>query len=613
MLLVITLIPFSFSAIYTASFSYKFLQAEINNNLLSTCQANQTKVIKYLESAKTNTSSLAYAITREFSIHKDPLEIFQHYRVIFPAFMKNFQYDNLLLFNVDGKIIYQYSTDQQNGNTTNRQYYHPNLNKFFNEVKQAKKTIILNFEPAISNHGKQLIFVISPILINGKVQYIVASEISLQSLINKIWKIPFMQGIEKIFLLGKNYQILATLPKNITVKKGELQKLKQFINSYEMHEIKPLENFMGKNMLASYASVNIDDLHMILFTTVDKAVFMGPIYKFLSIISLLGIILIIAIALISFFLANGFVKPLRNCVAIVNKISEGDFTEEIQIDRNDELGSLMKSLYSMIHKLNICFIKFKRTSEEINNGSKITATTSTELSQAATESATSIKEIAASIEEIATTIKANVNNAKETEEIANQAATEAQKGGEIVEQTVEAMKQVAEKISIIEDIAQKINLLALNASIEAARAGEHGKGFTIVAEEVRELAARSSSAAKEIKDLSTSSVEVAIQAGDVINKIVPMVTRTAELIQQVATANSEQNIGVSEISNVMQQMEQVTRQTASASEKLHATAENMLKQAHQFEEIIKQYNTSNKHIDTNNKHIDTKQSTTKKE
>ncbi|MFH1334512.1 MAG: methyl-accepting chemotaxis protein [Pseudomonadota bacterium] len=595
--LAITLIPFLFSAIYTAAFFYKFLQDEISGHLISISQTNYIHLEDYLREAKKNTSALAHTLSSEFDYHKDFQMVLQHYPNIFKVFLENYQYKDLILFDANRKMVYRYSTAHQNGSVANNKNNSLALKKLFYAVKQTNATLLSNFEPMVSKQGEFVAFVASPLVIDKKVQYVLVSEIDLKSLIARGLKSSFVQNFGEMFLLGKNNEILTTIPSGIPVKKKTLQKLTQFIGAHEIYEIGGLKNFIDNDVLASYSNVNIDSLHLTLVNTIKKTVLMRPIYRFLSIILLFGFVLAVVIIFISILISSRFVRPLQDCVSIMNKVSEGDFSEAKTIDRNDEFGLLFQSLYSMVNKLNLRFIDFRHMSEEINTGSEITATTSTDLSQAATESAASIKEIAASIEEIAATIKANVNNAKETEEIANQAATEAKKGGEIVEQTVEAMKQVAEKISSIEGIAQKINLLALNASIEAARAGEHGKGFTIVAEEVRELAARSSSAAKEIKDLSTSSVEVAIQAGEVINKIVPMVARTATLIQQVATANSEQNIGVSEISNVMQQMEQVTRQTASASEKLHTTAKNMLKQSHQFEQIIAQYKVFDKHND----------------
>jgi len=158
-------------------------------------------------------------------------------------------------------------------------------------------------------------------------------------------------------------------------------------------------------------------------------------------------------------------------------------------------------------------------------------------------------------------------------------AADARDGGKAVEATVHAMKEIADKISIIEEIARQTNLLALNAAIEAARAGEHGKGFAVVASEVRKLAERSQKAAAEISELSSSSVEVAEKAGELLNKMVPDIQRTAELVQEISAASREQDTGADQINKAIQQLDQVIQQNASASEEMASTAEELASQA----------------------------------
>jgi methyl-accepting chemotaxis protein len=176
-------------------------------------------------------------------------------------------------------------------------------------------------------------------------------------------------------------------------------------------------------------------------------------------------------------------------------------------------------------------------------------------------------------------IRQNADNAQQTEKIAVKAAQDAQGGGEAVAKTVTAMKEIAGKISIIEEIARQTNLLALNAAIEAARAGEHGKGFAVVASEVRKLAERSQEAAGEIGKLSSSSVEVAEGAGKMLEQIIPDIRRTAELVQEISAASSEQNAGADQINRAIQQLDQVIQQNASAAEEMSSTAEELSSQA----------------------------------
>ncbi|WP_298434110.1 methyl-accepting chemotaxis protein, partial [Geobacter sp.] len=165
-------------------------------------------------------------------------------------------------------------------------------------------------------------------------------------------------------------------------------------------------------------------------------------------------------------------------------------------------------------------------------------------------------------------------------------AEDAKAGGKAVTETVHAMKEIAGKISIIEEIARQTNLLALNAAIEAARAGEHGKGFAVVAAEVRKLAERSQHAAGEISELSASSVQVAEAAGEMLARMVPDIQRTAELVQEISAACKEQDTGAEQINRAIQQLDQVIQQNASASEEMASTSEELASQAEQLQATI---------------------------
>jgi len=190
------------------------------------------------------------------------------------------------------------------------------------------------------------------------------------------------------------------------------------------------------------------------------------------------------------------------------------------------------------------------------------------------------------MEEMTSNIQQNTDNAQQTEGIARQAAGDASKGGESVSRTVEAMRQIADKIAIIEEIARQTNLLALNAAIEAARAGEHGKGFAVVAAEVRKLAERSGMAAAEISELSASSVDIAEQAGKMLEKMVPDITRTAELVLEISTASHEQTTGSSQIKNAILELDRVVQQNSAESEELAASSEELAGHAAQLQQVI---------------------------
>ena len=271
---------------------------------------------------------------------------------------------------------------------------------------------------------------------------------------------------------------------------------------------------------------------------------------------------------------------------IVQLLAQGDLTEVIEADYIGEFAQLKTDINGTIERLSAVMNDVNMNSSSIAEASSEVSGTAESLSQGASEQAASVEETSAAIEQMGASINQNSENARVTDGIATESSNAAKEGGESVLATVQAMKDIAEKISIIEDIAYQTNMLALNAAIEAARAGEHGKGFAVVAAEVRKLAERSQVAASQISELTGSSVKVAEKAGGLLEKMVPDIARTAELVQEITAASEEQAGGVGQITGAMQQLDQVTQQNAAASEELAATAEEMRTQSQSLLEVI---------------------------
>ena len=270
--------------------------------------------------------------------------------------------------------------------------------------------------------------------------------------------------------------------------------------------------------------------------------------------------------------------------ALTRQVAEGDLT--MRFDRSQKATGIDEAVRGMVENLRKVVGDVTAAAENVSSGSQEIASASDSLSQGATEAAASVEETSSAMEEMASNIQQNTDNANTTQQISQQASKDAAEGGSAVGEAVKAMKEIAEKISIIEEIARQTNLLALNAAIEAARAGEHGKGFAVVAAEVRKLAERSQNAAGEISSLSASSVEVAERAGQIINKLVPDIEKTAELVQEIAAASSEQNSGTGQINTSIQQLDQVIQKNAGASEEMSSTAEELNSQAALMSESI---------------------------
>ncbi|MGN7612811.1 HAMP domain-containing methyl-accepting chemotaxis protein [Magnetococcales bacterium HHB-1] len=291
--------------------------------------------------------------------------------------------------------------------------------------------------------------------------------------------------------------------------------------------------------------------------------------------------LIIAIAM-AWWITRLVVTPLgcepSEIALVANRVADGDLTIDMNAINTNRQGAF-GAMSNMVENLSSVVQDITRAAEQVASGSSEISEASNSLSQGATEQAASIEETSSSMEEMASNIQNNTDNAATTQQIASKAAKDGREGGKAVDEAVDAMKQIAEKISIIEEIARQTNLLALNAAIEAARAGEHGKGFAVVAAEVRKLAERSQTAAGEISQLSSSSVEVAEKAGGIINELVPGIQKTAELIQEITAASQEQNQGAIQVNQAIQQLDQVIQRNAGASEEMSATSDDLSAQA----------------------------------
>ena len=302
----------------------------------------------------------------------------------------------------------------------------------------------------------------------------------------------------------------------------------------------------------------------------------------------IGTLALVLSVLLTAIVTRAIVSSIRAIAAAADQLhhGDGDLTRRLPDLGRDEIGKLAVSFNGFIAKVHDVIADAKGSIEHFANAASQISGTAQSMSRTSNDQAASVERTSAAVEQMSASIEQNTENAKVTDGMAGNAAKQAVEGGAAVKDTVEAMKSIAGKIGIIDDIAYQTNLLALNAAIEAARAGEHGKGFAVVAAEVRKLAERSQVAAQEIGEVAKGSVGLAERAGSLLDEIVPGIAKTSDLVQEIAAASEEQSSGVGQINTAMNQLNQITQQNASSSQELAATAEEMSGQAEQLQQLM---------------------------
>jgi methyl-accepting chemotaxis protein len=301
-------------------------------------------------------------------------------------------------------------------------------------------------------------------------------------------------------------------------------------------------------------------------------------YNKVQIGATLFLVLLATLAL-GWFLGRQFMRPLLEIIDVTHQLHDGLLYNRTHTKRSDELGDLASQVNSVAERFTEVISQVRDSTSSVSTASNELNSSAHQLAQGSAEQAATLEEIAGSLQSVDSSVGRNAQHARDTARMANEASSQAEKGGEAVRETVVAMRVITEKILIVDDIAYQTNLLALNAAIEAARAGTHGKGFAVVAGEVRKLAERSQQAAQQISDLAKKSVAIAENAGSLLDRTVPMIRDTSNLIQEIAVASQEQMTAIREINVGVSQLEEVVQQNAAASHELSATATGLASQS----------------------------------
>lgn len=311
------------------------------------------------------------------------------------------------------------------------------------------------------------------------------------------------------------------------------------------------------------------------------------IYSLMKYLIVSFVLTALIISLIVWILAHRIItRPLKKLTGFIHYISRGHLFETISIKSNDEVGTMADSLRNMQEQLRKIATKIRESSGSIASGSNEISLSASQIAEGAGEQASSTEQVSASMEEMVATIDQNSDNAIQTEKTAIKAAKDIEEVKESVATTIKAINEIAKKITIINDIAEKTDLLAINAAVEAARAGEHGKGFAVVASEVRKLSENSQKAANAIIKLSADTVDVAENSGKLLDDVVPLIKNNADLVREISAASVEQNSGANQVNNAVQQLTQITQQNSSSAEELATGSEQLAQQADILKEIV---------------------------
>jgi len=478
-----------------------------------------------------------------------------------------------------------------------------NSNEWYEIPKKTKKTtIFVDLYPLPSGKEELMVTIVTPIIIDNKSVGIVG--VDYKSAFMQEYALTLKKGLYMgkgaIEILSDNAEIAANTENDTLIGKNltelDIINSAQIINSIS----KTKKSFKIENDTLYYTSP-------ITFMQYDKnwqikvalpySVIMSNANTLLKKqLGISSLILFVSILIIVIFISF-IVKPLIELTKITKKIANGNLNVQIEVKSQDEIGQLAASFIKMIDEIKVIVEGINLSSNHISIGSSEISISSQTIAQGANEQAASTEQVSASIEQMLASINQNSENAQEAMRIAKQAESGIIEGQKASENTITVMNQIAKKILIINEIAEKTDLLAVNAAIEAARAGAYGKGFSVVAFEIRKLAEDTQKSAIDIIQLAEESLTIAKLSGQTLFKIVPEVQKTSRIIEEIAASSIEQNSGVSEISSAINQLNLVMQHNVSTSEELASGSQELAAQANQLTEIIHFFNFENNEID----------------
>lgn len=481
-----------------------------------------------------------------------------------------------------------------------RKSYYLRNRGWYQQTLESPETILT--PPYIDSLTGELVLTAStPVLQDGQFLGAAAIDLSIKIIQDLVGTLKL--DIEsQAFLTDRDGMIIAHPDENLIMKatigtdSQFPEELKKALPDLASGAVTQLEYSMDGTDYVLFTD-RIRQTGWISYLVVNKGDILLPIRNQLLSFIVISFIIILLLSYFIILILSRMLKPIDAALYLSQSISKGDLTvkpQNIYLNRKDEFGDLTKALNTMIDSLRSIVGNIKESAENLTVSSDQVNLSSQQIAEGATEQAASSEEVSASMEEMNSVIMQNADNSRQTEVIALKVAQDAGTNNESMNNAVDAMKEIVEKISIIEEIARQTDLLALNAAIEAARAGEHGKGFAVVASEVRKLAERSKTAASSIIELSSRTMENAGNSSNLLKTLVTEINKTTDLIKEISAASGEQKSGASQINQAILELDKVIQRNASSSEELSATAMQLSQSAKGMLNEINYFNVGKK-------------------
>ncbi len=521
--------------------------------------------------------------------------LIERYSHIIAAFGRSNDLKEIFLMDASAKVLLGINSSNISGKTrTDKLGF---ITALWKKCTLTDKSLISDM--TLDLDGNPLMYVGTRLMENDKLLGVIISSIKIGPINHFLTKDETLSKTGESYLVGSDNSMRSnsrfeTEPTTLRLKVNTLATKKVF-DGYSGTEL--IEDYRGEEVLSSFDLVDIEGLNWAIITEIDKDEIFSARDSLVNSIMIVSIIVLLVMFPSLYFIGRMMVKPLKMEIEYAKKLADGYLDSELDIHQKDEMGVLADMLRQMALKTKEVIITVVNAANNLADASFQLSSASQDISSGASQQASSIEEVSASIEQMTSNIQQNSDNARKTEQITKDVNTQVTDGSKIVLSTVEAMENIANKISIISDIAFQTNILALNASVEAARAGEYGKGFGVVASEVGKLADKTKTAASDINSISKSSVEVAEKTKDLMGDIVPAINKSSLLVQEISAASKEQRDAADQINNAIQMLNDISQQNAASSEEMATNSEELSGQAEQLLNVIAHFK-----IETLDKH-----------